>query len=78
MAGYCLYIQDIYLSNPNLKTSLGERDRPVSAKDGADIVELILREEIELAQPDDLGFLESQVRYIACRIAGLLGLQHEP
>lgn len=32
------------------------------------VAEQILRENIELAKPDDLAFLESQVPYIAARI----------
>lgn len=39
------------------------------------IVETILREEIDLARPDDLAFLEFQVPRIAQRIIDHLGLQ---
>lgn len=35
-------------------------------------VEAVLREQIELARPDDLAFLESQVPYIARRIVARL------
>lgn len=41
--------------------------------DTPEMVEAIHREEIELARPDDLAFLEFQVPRIACRIASLLG-----
>ena len=37
-------------------------------------VQAILREEINLAKPDDLAFLESQVPRIASRIVDLPGL----
>jgi hypothetical protein len=37
-----------------------------------DAVQAILLEEISLAKPDDLAFLESQVPRIARRIAGVL------
>lgn len=38
-------------------------------------VEAILREEIDLARPDDLAFLEFQVPHIARRIIDRLDLQ---
>ena len=44
-----------------------------SATTEREIIEAVLREQLDLAKPDDLAFLESQVPYIAGCIMHRLG-----
>jgi hypothetical protein len=49
-----------------------------SQADAVKEVEKVLREEVALAKPDDLAFLEFQVPRIALRIVRRLGLRDDP
>jgi hypothetical protein len=61
------------MTNPSLRASLGPRDRPVAdGETQRQIIEDILRAQIDLAKPDDLAWLESQVRWIAGQIVARL------
>ncbi|APH74122.1 hypothetical protein BSQ44_24195 [Aquibium oceanicum] len=57
-----------------MKNDIDSADRPANQREEMKrAIEEILRDEIELAKPDDLAFLEFQVPHIAGRIARLRG-----
>ena len=65
---------NIRASRPNTPN---EQICEITADSAKDLIEKILLEEIDLARPDDLAFLEWKVPSIAGRIVGCLGLRDD-